>query len=204
MRNIQMIFLFVLGLIMSANTFATLLEINASSSGTITGSGPGSLRGIGFLANSAFSISNVGLYSDIGSTSYDINIYSSSNGSDITGLLASTSATVGGAGLQWYDVALSFSFLTSNFYAIEWATTSGSTIPGGSGSYFHYAFDSNLPLTTGPVTLLDGFASSSGFSNLLHPLLRVNVVESVPEPVTLVLMSLGLAGLGFSRKRKAA
>jgi len=185
---------------------AVPIEINAVSvDGGTVGGVPGPIRGIGLLADQSFTISSVGLFSDIGSTSYDVSIYSSTDGNQTTGVLASATATVGGSGLQWYDIPINFAFNAGNYYAIAWATTSGAVIQGGTGAYFHYGYDSNLPLTTGPVTLINGFAdpnTGSGFNNLLHPQLRVDA--SLPEPATLFLVATGLAGFRFSMRRKSA
>lgn len=189
-------------LLICSSIHATQIEINAVGvDGGVKGNTPDISRGISFRADSAFSITSVGLFSDIGSTSYDVNIHSSTDGHQLTGLLASTTATVGGSGLQWYDIPIDYAFAAGSYYGIEWETTSGNTIPGGTGDYFHYGLDSYLPLAAGPVTLIDGFMGSD-FDNLDHPRLRIDVVESVPEPGVLVLMGLGLAGLGYLRRKQ--
>jgi hypothetical protein len=191
----------VLGLL-SGSAQAIPIEINTVSvDGGFMGDSPGITRGITFRVDTSFGISSVGLYSDIGSTSYDVTIYSSTDGNQLGGALASTTATVGGTGLRWYDIPISFSFGASSYYAIEWSTTSGSVIPGGTGAYFHYGSDLNLPLTTGPVTLIDGFGGNSqNFGNTFHPRLRVDT-DAVPEPTTLLLLGGGLLALAATRRR---
>jgi hypothetical protein len=196
----------MLGLVIAAVVFASYsaqaapLEINAVSvDGGGTGSGPGSTRGISFLVNTPLAISSVGLFSDIGSTSYDVKIYASPDGHSLGALLASTTATTGGGGLQWYDIPIGFGFAAGNYYAIGWGTTSGGIIPGGVGAYFHYGSDAHLPLTTGPVTLIDGFVNVGDFTNGLHPQLRVDV-NQVPEPGTLLLIGAGLSLVAVRRR----
>ena len=201
--NPRSLILAAAALFAATTTLAIPLEINAVSvDGGDIGNLPGNYRGISFRANSPFSISSVGLFSDIGSTSYDIIIHSSTDGNQLGGVLASTTATVGASGLQWYDVLIDFAFSAANYYAIEWKTTNGEDIPGGGGRYFHYGNDFNLPFTTGPVTLINGFGGLTNFDNALHPRLRVEMLEmpSTPEPATLLLVGIGVIGLGFSRR----
>jgi hypothetical protein len=186
---------------------AVPIEINTVSfDGGLQSNAPGTGRGIGFIAEESFTISSVGLYSDIGSTLYDVLIYSSNDGNQTTGVLALTTVTTGGAGLTWYDVPISFSFTSGSAYAIQWRTNDGSVIPGGAGNYFHYGWDPYLPTDVGPVTLINGFSGYTPplyFSNPLHPRLRIDVSTPVPEPATMLLLGAGLIGFaGFRRKFK--
>lgn len=49
-----------------------------------------------------------------------------------------------------------------------------------------------------------GYTSGSIVSSTYNLVEGINSTASVPEPATLALLSLGLAGIGFSRKKKTA
>jgi len=69
--------------------------------------------------------------------------------------------------------------------------------------------DTNADLPGGPVTLLGSGIryfrfSDSPFGGSFSGVDDVEIVTAaIPEPATLALMGLGLAGIGFSRKKKA-
>lgn len=190
---------------------ATILQMNSGVGGADNGSsGEGEGRGIGFLANSSFNIDSVGIKWNLVQQSYDAQIFASTNGSDLGAQLASASAIVGGAGDTNNDIAINFSFNAGSHYVLIWSPTDLGDNDWSAGTTVDaYFFDSSLPATNGPVTLINGFegngsGTGGGFDNSLHPNMYVNIVD-VPEAATLALFGLGLAGLGVTvRRRKTA
>jgi hypothetical protein len=190
-----------------AGTFATTVVSAAPTvlhSGDFYGylAGVGSGRGVGFHADSSFSITSLGIYGDLISQSFDAVVFASTNGQDAGALLASSSAVVGGAGAQYYDINLNYSFNAGSYYTLLFRPTDGN---GGWANAINYWNDSGLPTTIGPLTLIDGVEgyNAGDFSNFLHPDLRINAdVTPVPEPETYAMMLAGLGLLGLAQRRR--
>jgi len=175
------------------------VEFNSGIDGLAMG-GVGSGRGIGFRADSSFTIDAVGLFGTLFEQPFDALVYSSTNGHQANAVLDSATATVGGAGEGWYDIALGFTFTAGNHYVLNWRPSDGNL---GWASSIHFLWDDDLPATAGPATLLDGCAGfdADAFSNFLHPRLRVHIADTVPEPATMSLFALG--GLALLRRRRS-
>jgi hypothetical protein len=187
---------------LSVNAKAAYVELNSGGSSFIA-SGGGAGRAIGFQADSDFSIDSVGIHGSLIAQSFDVVIYNSIDGNQVNGILANASDTLEGDGssnnIVWNDIAIDYSFTAGNYYVINWRRSDGSSNSFGTLQYF---YDNDLPVTLGPVTLING---ASGFNaenaNTLHPNLRVNI-STVPIPTAVWLFGSGLIGLiGVARRK---
>jgi len=179
------------------------LEVNSGVfAWTGLGGFEGGGRGQGFLADSSFSVTSIGIYGDLKAESFDVVIYSSTNGSDTTGILTSIAQSAGGIGTGWNDIAINYTFQAGNYYVVNWRPTDlGYQDWVNTIDYYQ---DYALPVTVGPLTLLDGLEGTDAEhpDNLIHPNMRYNV-SPVPEPATILLIGTGLVGLvGFRKKFK--
>ncbi len=183
---------------LSAN--ATIIDAHGPIFWGVT-SGVGTGRAQGFVADSDFSVSGIGIYGDLISQSFDIVVYSSTDGYSAGAILATASDTVGGTGMGWNDIALDFDFIMGNFYVVNWRPTA---LSSGWGSIEYYR-DNNggLPHTVGPLTLLEGFEgyNAQNADNYLHPRLRYMTSMAVPQPEIFGLFLLGLFGFGLLRRK---
>ena len=189
-------------LLLSSNVNAALVDLNSGSFySTIGGVGTG--RGVSFKADSNFSISSLGLRGDLVAQSFDVLIYSSTDGNQVNSVLASASSVVGGTGLGWNDININYSFNAGSYYAFNWRPTNGNS----SWGTIDYYRDNALPTSIGSLlTLINGFEgfNATNFSNSLHPNLRINTsVNAVPIPAAAFMFVPALLGfMGLRRKAK--
>lgn len=131
-----------------------------------TSDGEGAGRAIGFQADTDFKLNAVSIMGDLTKQSFDVVIYSSTDGHTAGGVLATFSATVGGTGLDWNTVPVAFDFVEGNFYFVNWR-------PSASGNWatsIDYYLDTGLPFSVGPLTILEGVSGANAEeSNTYHP-----------------------------------
>ena len=192
----------------AAEARADTLKLNGGGSSlTLTG-GEGLGRGMGVLMLEDFDLDGIGIRADLKALSFTVEVFASTNGSDAGSLIASASATRGGAGSQWWDIDLDLTLDGGSYYVLLWRPTSStSNWVDDYGSGLKYYYDTTLPKEVGSFKLIDGvegISSQFNFLNGLHADLRVkgSTVQN-PEPGTIVFLSLGAAGFLLIRRRRA-
>ncbi len=196
MRKLLFAIIFLAMAPLSAN--ATIIDAHGPVFYGVFG-GVGTGRAQGFVADSDFSVSGIGIYGDLIAQSFDIVVYSSVDGLSAGAVLATASDTVGGTGMGWNDIALDFDFIMGNFYVVNWRPT----VSNASWGIIEYYRDNVLPHTVGPLTLLEGFEgyNAQNADNFLHPRLRYITATSVPQPEIFGLFLFGLFGFGVLRRK---
>ena len=178
--------------------------VNPSPS-TFVNSG-GSTREIFFQAVNGVTLTELGVLLDPASstTNYSWRIYQSDLTRTFGTQILNTSVAFVDAGLGTYDTSVSVGLVAGGYYILQLltpvATNMGFPLESAQGLPF-LTTDSNF-------TVLDGGANGqvvqNGWLNGILPPFSVSTRApvSVPEPGTLALLCLGLAGLGFNWRRK--
>lgn len=144
--------------------------------------GMGSGRGVGFHADENFSMNSFATKLNVGAAAttpeYRYEIFSSTNGHDVGGLLASTSFFVlEGVGYQLQPFV--FDFIAGNYYVINFSRVDGATLDGVGTSYSWEDVGTYVPYDYGVLTLIDGFVGATpGSGNPLIPHVRFSDVIS--------------------------
>ena len=198
----------LLAFLFSGAANATLIDVTPTSlsfsnCGSCTTFGG---RGIYIGVNETFSVSRIGWVGSIVTGDYELTINQGAGETAPLGAeLGAFTDTLAAQGNTTNFIDVAFTFQAGNEYHIDLHLLSGAVY---STSYDFLSWgnggqQSNLGL----FTLMDGtsYPNGAGADNswLTHFVFDTSVAQ-VPEPSSLALITLGLAGIGFSRKKKAA
>jgi hypothetical protein len=172
MRNKRLLLLICMlafaGLSISAQ--AQVIDLDSSGTGYF-GSGPGLGRALGIQATSNVVVDALGIFGELNSESYDVIIWSSTDGNQAGSLLAQETAISGGTGLGWNDIAMNYTLQAGQYYVLHWRPTVSNS---AWTSNLQYLEDSNLPFTVGPILMING---ADGFDVLAKYLDWLNVLQ---------------------------
>jgi len=193
--------------LLAFNSNAALIDIDPGSP-LVAESGPYGYggRGVVFNAREDFTMTSFAMeLSFSGSLNFAVEVYDANSGSRGALISQSNYANLLDDGNDFLTLQHNESFFSGNTYEVIMRFDDPGVV------FTHYGFDNvnldhNLGFMAGTQMLvLDGTDYDQGrYNNTWLANFQINTsgTTDVPEPVSIALLGLGLAGIGFTRKKK--
>lgn len=150
------------------------------------------------LSNSSDASERAFIAGYLGITPAEVTYYNHLSGAESGGASGEWDTVIGDSSLY----AFNFGDITPAYFLIR--TGSGVGLPELPGTYTHFLYENVAALSYGVIDL-DMFTRTHGrveIAMVSHVSTAGDGGRSVPEPATLGLMGIALAGLGFAGRRK--